>query len=207
MWLWIEFCYTLSLLVGNICGILFRFCHKPYYGHIDVEAIKDLKMDFLASEDSQFLISTFLNPFFLIITNWLLLTYSENSEVPEGTFLIMHLQMIMQALQILCWLIFYFYPFLPTEEDPWYGTKIQDLIRYRSKHITYACVVLYNQVIPVFGVLSYLVIIIIRSLEYGFKDVEKGEIWLWVSLYPLICITIAAYYQFKLHPEIVKELA
>ena len=119
----------------------------------------------------------------------------------------MKLQMTMQALQILCWLLFYFYPFLPTDEDPWYGTKIQNFIRYRSKHITYACVVLYNQVIPIFGVLSYLVLIAIRGLGYGFKDVEKGEVWLWISLYPLICITIYAYYQFKIYPEVVAKLA
>ena len=57
MWLMIEISLTVSLLVSNILGMAFKFCHWPDFGEISIELERDLKLDYLASEDPQLIIS------------------------------------------------------------------------------------------------------------------------------------------------------
>ena len=40
----------------------------------------------------------------------------------------------------------------------------------------------------------------------GLQNVIKGEIWPWVNLYPLICISIIVYYRNIIGPQIVWTL-
>ena len=51
MWLMVEISLTVSLLVSNILGMAFKFCHWPDFGEISIELERDLKLDYLASED------------------------------------------------------------------------------------------------------------------------------------------------------------
>ena len=75
MWLIVEICLTVSLLISNILGMTFRFISWPEFGSISIELEHDLKLDYLASEDPQLLISSFSTPFFLVMTNSLLMGY------------------------------------------------------------------------------------------------------------------------------------
>ena len=124
MWLLVEISLTICLLLSNIVGMLLRFCHWPDFGTISIELENDMKKDYLASDDPQLLISSFSNPFFLFVTNILLTAYFAKFEVPEGTFWLVLVQLIMQALQLLCFIFFFFTPFLPNSENPWYGERL-----------------------------------------------------------------------------------
>ena len=124
MWLLVEISLTICLLLSNIVGMLLRFCHWPDFGTISIEHDKEKTKDYLASDDPQLLISSFSNPFFLLVTNMLLTAYFANFKVPEGTFWLVLVQTIMQALQILCFIFFFFTPFLPNSEEIWYGEKL-----------------------------------------------------------------------------------
>ena len=57
MWLMVEISLTVSLLVSNILGMAFKFCHWPDFGEISIELERDMKLDYLASEDPQLIIS------------------------------------------------------------------------------------------------------------------------------------------------------
>ena len=50
MWLMIEIMHPVSLLFGNILGMGMKFLVWPEFGNITIET-KDLKLDYLASED------------------------------------------------------------------------------------------------------------------------------------------------------------
>ena len=57
LWLMVEILLTVSLLASNILGMCFKFRKWPDFGTISIELERDLKLDYLASEDPQLIIS------------------------------------------------------------------------------------------------------------------------------------------------------
>ena len=60
--------------------------------------------------------------------------------------------MILQALQIMCFILFFFVPFLPNDEETRWK-KTQDFLRRYGKGFTYTMILIYNYVIPIASIL------------------------------------------------------
>ena len=119
--------------------------------------------------------------------------------VTDETYYIIYGQIILQAISLLAWLIFFWLPFLPNNEEA-YSESWEEWVRRHGQCITYSMIMIYNYIVPAAGIITYGGFILFAKVGLNDSKLESTDIWLWSSLYPLICLANILYYRFLLGP-------
>ena len=106
---------------------------------------------------------------------------------------------------MLVFLLLFGIPFLPNNENTRFK-RLEGWLRAKGKYITYAMVVTYYQIISWTGIVAWIVFYIVHSTGLLYEQLESGDIWIWMNVFPLVCIMNLLYYRYVIKSNIVDVL-